>query len=157
MIKITTNIAPIIIKHIYIIKTTVKAFRAVGIKIYGYFVLGLPWETRETAEQTIKFACDLDLNYANFYTATVFPGSRFWDYAKENNLLDNDDRYQSAYYYPSVKTHVLSKDEVFELHKKAVKRFYLRPVYILKTLLGIRSFTEFKNYAMAGLGLLFRK
>ena len=139
------------------IKTTVKAFRDVGIKIYGYFVLGLPWETRETAEQTIKFACDLDLNYANFYTATVFPGSRFWDYAKENNLLDNDDRYQSAYYYPSVKTHALSKDEVFELHKKAVKRFYLRPVYILKTLLGIRSFTEFKNYAIAGLGLLFRK
>lgn len=139
------------------IETTVKAFRKAGIKIYGYFVLGLPWETEETAEATIKFACKLDLNYANFYTATAFPGSRFWDYALENNLFDEEDKYKSAYYYPSVKTHNLSKDRVFALHKKAVRKFYLRPSFILKTLFSIRSFTELKNYTLAGLGLLFKR
>ena len=99
----------------------------------------------------------MDLNYANFYTATAFPGSRFWDYAIENNLFDEEDKYKSAYYYPSVKTHNLSKDRVFKLHKEAVKRFYLRPSFILKTLFSIRSFTEFKNYTKAGLSLLLKK
>ena len=139
------------------IKNTVNIFRKVGIKVYGYFVLGLPWETEETAKATIDFACSLDLNYANFYTATAFPGSRFWDYAIENNLFDEEDKYKSAYYYPSVKTHNLSKDRVFKLHKEAVKRFYLRPSFILKTLFSIRSFAEFKNYTKAGLSLLLKK
>lgn len=139
------------------VRTTVKAFRRAGIKVYGYFVLGLPWETEETARQTINFAKKLDLNYANFYTATAFPGSRFWDYATDNNLFDEEDKYQSAYYYPSVKTHSLSKQQVFELHKTAVKEFYLRPKFIFTTLLSIRSISEFVNYTKAGLGLLFRK
>lgn len=139
------------------IKTTVKAFRKAGIKVYGYFVLGLPWETEETAQETIKFACKLDLNYANFYTATVFPGSRFWNYAQENKLFDEDEKYRSAYYYPSVRTHNLDKERVFALHKEAVRKFYLRPSFILKTLFSIRSFTELKNYTLAGLGLLFKK
>jgi len=139
------------------VKNTVSAFRKVGIKVYGYFVLGLPWETKETANATIDFACKLDLNYANFYTATAFPGSRFWDYATKNNLFDNEDKYKSAYYYPSVKTHNLSKEEVFELHKKAVRKFYLRPAFIIKTLFSIKSLAEFINYTKAGLALLFKK
>lgn len=139
------------------VKNTVSAFRKVGIKVYGYFVLGLPWETKKTANATIDFACKLDLNYANFYTATAFPGSRFWDYATKNNLFDNEDKYKSAYYYPSVKTHNLSKEEVFELHKKAVRKFYLRPAFIIKTLFSIKSLAEFINYTKAGLALLFKK
>lgn len=139
------------------IKETVNAFKKVGIKVYGYFVLGLPWEDEKTAQETIKFAINLNLNYANFYTATAFPGSRFWDYAIDNNLFDGENKYKSAYYYPSVKTHHLSKDRVFTLHKEAVKRFYLRPCFIFKTLLSIRSFVEFKNYTTAGIKLLFKR
>lgn len=138
------------------VETTVKAFRTAKIKVYGYFVLGLPWETEKTARETIEFAKKLDINYANFYTATVFPGSRFWDYALENGLFDKDDKYKSAYYYPSVKTHELSKDRVFELHKTAVRAFYLRWSFVFKTLFEIKSFTELKNYFVAGLRLLFK-
>ena len=65
--------------------------------------------------------------------------------------------FDSAYYVPTVRTHELSKERVFELHKQAVKRYYLRPKFILKTLLGLRSFTEFKNYFIAGLSLLLKK
>ena len=139
------------------VRSTVSAFRKAGVKVYGYFVLGLPWETKETAEMTIKFAKELDLSYANFYTATAFPGTRFWEYALSNGLFDNEDKYKSAYYYPSVKTHSLSKEEVFELHKRAVKSFYIRPSYILKTLFSIRSLAEFVNYAKAGIGLLIKR
>ena len=139
------------------VRLTVKIFKKAGIKIYNYFVIGLPWEDEDTVEDTIDFAIELDSDFISFYTATPLPGTRFYEYAKENKLINSDTSFSSAYFYPSVNTHHLSKDKVFELHKKAVKSFYLRPSYICKMLFKIRSFEEFKNYFKAGMNLLFRK
>lgn len=139
------------------VRRTVKTFKKAKIRIYNYFVIGLPWETEETVEETIKFAIELNSDFISFYTATPLPGSRFYDYAKENNLFDSETSFESAYFYPAVNTHQLTRNRVFELHKSAVKRFYLRPLYILKMLLRIRSFEEVKSYFTAGFNLLLRK
>lgn len=139
------------------VRLTVRIFKKYGIKIYNYFVIGLPWETEETVEDTIDFAIELDSDFISFYTATPLPGTKFYDYAKEHKLIDSDTSFKSAYFYPSVNTHHLTKDQVFKLHKRAVRKFYLRPTYILKMLTKIRSFTEFKNYFTAGMNLLFRR
>ena len=146
-------------KHITLddVRLTVRIFKRFGIKIYNYFVIGLPWETKDTVEDTIDFAIELDSDFISFYTATPLPGTKFYDYAKEHNLIDSNTSFKSAYYYPSVKTHNLTKEQVFKLHKRAIKKFYLRPSYILKTLLKIKTKTEFKNYFKAGLNLLFKR
>ena len=127
------------------------------IKIYNYFVIGLPWETEKTVEETIKFAIELDSNFISFYTATPLPATKFFAYAMMNKLTDGNLNFDNAYYVPTVRSHELSKERIFELHKLAIKRFYLRPKFILKTLFGLRSFTELKNYALAGISLLKRK
>lgn len=139
------------------VRRTVKTFKKAKIRIYNYFVIGLPWESEETVEETIRFAIELNSDFISFYTATPLPGSRFYDYAKEYNLFDKDTSFESAYFYPAVNTHFLTKDRVFELHKSAIKRFYLRPLYILKMLTRIRSFAEVKNYFTAGMNVLLRK
>lgn len=139
------------------VRLTVKIFKKFGFKIYNYFVIGLPWETEETVEDTIDFAIELDSDFISFYTATPLPGTKFYEYAKEHKLIDSDTSFKSAYFYPSVNTHSLTKDEVFKLHKRAIKKFYLRPNYIFKMLLKIRSFEEFKNYFTAGMNLLLRR
>jgi len=139
------------------IRNTVKIFKAAKIKIYNYFVIGLPWDNEETIEETIDFAIRLNSDYVSFYTATPLPGTRFYKFAKENNILLNTDSFEEAYYSPVVNTMCLTKERVFELHKQAIKRFYLRPGYILKTLIGIRSFAELKNYLKAGFKVLLRK
>lgn len=139
------------------VRRTVKVFKKAKIRIYNYFVIGLPWETEETVEETIKFAIGLNSDFISFYTATPLPGSRFYDYALEHNLFDKETSFQNAYYYPAVNTHNLSRERVFELHKSAIKRFYLRPLYILKMLSRIRSFAEIKNYFIAGMNVLLRK
>lgn len=120
------------------VRRTVKVFKKAKIRIYNYFVIGLPWETEETVEETIKFAIELNSDFISFYTATPLPGSRFYDYALEHNLFDKETSFENAYYYPAVNTHNLSRERVFELHKSAIKRFYLRPLYILKMLSRIR-------------------
>lgn len=139
------------------VRLTVKIFKKAGIRIYNYFVIGLPWEDEDSVEDTIDFAIELDSDFISFYTATPLPGSKFYEYAKENGLIDSDTSFSSAYFYPSVNTHHLSKERVFELHKKAIRRFYLRPSYIFRMLTRIRSFTEFKNYFKAGMEVLFRR
>ena len=136
------------------VKKTVKTFKKLGIQIYAYYVIGLPWETRDTVLETLEFAKSLNTEYVSFYTAAALVGTKFYDYVEENRLGMLN--YERPYYYPCVKTHFLSVDELFELHKKLVRSYYLRPSYILKMLLSIRSFKQLENYFKAGLKILFR-
>ena len=139
------------------IRETVNIFKKAKIRIYNYFVIGLPWEDEDTVEDTIEFAIELNSDFISFYTATPLPGTKFYAYASQNNLFNNQTSFKNAYYYPSVNTHFLSKERIFELHKSALKRFYLRPLYILKMLISIRSFEEIKNYTKAAINLILRK
>lgn len=137
------------------IRNTVKMFKKEGIKVYGYYVVGLPWESEETFRETMNFAKSLNTEYVSFYTATALIGTKFYDYVKEHNLGELN--FDLPYYYPSVNTHFLDKERVFELHKNALKEYYGRPSYMLMMLFKIRSFKEFFNYFKAGLRVLFRK
>ena len=139
------------------IRNTVKILKKHKIKIYNYFIIGLPWETEETVEETIRFAIELDSNFISFYTATPLPGTNYFAYAMANKLVEGNLDFTNAYYKPVVKSYTLSRERIFELHKLAVRRFYLRPKFIIKTLLSIRSFEEFKNYFWAGMNLILKK
>ena len=138
------------------IRDTVDAFKKAKIKIYNYFVLGLPWDDEATMSETIDFAIELDSDFVSFYTATPLPGTRFYNFIK-NELHEEVESYENAYYEPCVSTYSLSKEQVMEFHKNAVKAFYLRPLYILKMLLKIRSPYEIKSYFLAGMKILLNK
>src|SRR5262249_37495717 len=59
-----------------------------GIVIRGSFMLGLPNETPELARKTIKFALDLDPDYANFNIFFPEPGTGLYELAlKQGRLL----------------------------------------------------------------------
>jgi len=49
-----------------------------GIKNWGYFIIGLPTETEETIQQTIRFAKKLPLDIALFHVAAPYPGTPFF-------------------------------------------------------------------------------
>ena len=78
------------------IRNTVKILKKNKIKIYNYFVIGLPWETEETVEETIKFAIELDSNFISFYTATPLPGTKYFAYAMMNKLVEDNLDFRSA-------------------------------------------------------------
>lgn len=139
------------------IRDTVKIFKRAKIKVYNYFVIGLPWDNEETIEQTIDFAIELDSDFVSFYTAMPLPGTRFHKFATDRNLMNGNVSWENAYYNPVINTMCLNKERVFELHKEAIKRFYLRPEFILRSIFNIRSFAEVKNYFNAGMGILARK
>lgn len=135
----------------------VKILKGARIKIYSYFIIGLPWDNEETIEETIQFAIRLNTDFISFYTATPLPGTRFYKFAKENNLINGDVSWENAYYEPVINTMCLRKERILELHKQAIKRFYLRPRFIFRAIFSIRSFAELKNYFIAGMSILLRK
>jgi len=49
-----------------------------GIHNWGYFIIGLPGETEETIQETIRFAKRLPLDLALFHIAAPYPGSPFF-------------------------------------------------------------------------------
>ncbi|PIQ87318.1 MAG: hypothetical protein COV73_03590 [Candidatus Omnitrophica bacterium CG11_big_fil_rev_8_21_14_0_20_43_6] len=136
----------------------VQKTKKYGIKTLGFFMLGSPEETAESARKTIQFSKALDLDYVQVTKLTPFPNtdiyrklqaSGFGDYWKKFTL---DLEFEEE--LPSLETE-LTPHEISRFVKKAYQSFYLRPRYILKALARTRSLLEFKNLIMAATGLVF--
>lgn len=57
----------------------VHHFRQAGIQVAGFFIVGYPDETRDSVEQTFKFALDLPLDEISFNVPFPLPGSALFD------------------------------------------------------------------------------
>ena len=123
------------------------------IKTYGLFLLGLPWETRQMVEDTIRFMKELDPNFVDVNIAYPLPGTEYYRMAKEMNLFKDQDLQLGDYSKPIVQTVELSTNDLILLRRKAILSFYIRPSYILRTLAGIRSWRILKNYIKSGIRL----
>ncbi len=100
-----------------------------GIVIHGTFIIGLPGETRETIEETIKFACEINPHTIQVSLAAPYPGTELYRQAVENGWLDvehaeliDDHGVQMApLHYPH-----LSHQESFQSVEDFYRRFYFR-------------------------------
>lgn len=126
------------------IRTTISKIKKAKIQIYAYYVIGLPWESKETIERTFKFAKELNTEFASFYTATALMGTKFYDFVIKNRLGEINN--EKPYTYPSVKSYSLTSDEIYKYNKKMNKDYYLRPSYILKMAMQINSLIKLKTY-----------
>lgn len=86
-----------------------------GINIIGNFMFGLPGDTEETMQETLEFAKSLDLEYANFYVARAYPGSRI---------------YKGSKYWESYNQFGIDSDKVSKFRNKAFIEFFADPNYI---------------------------
>ena len=115
--------------RIEVAKKFSKDCRELGIKIHGTFILGLPGETRETIEETIRFAMEVNPHTLQVSLAAPYPGTFLYRQAVENGWLDarnaelvDDHGVQIApLHYPH-----LSHTEMFDGVEEFYRRFYLR-------------------------------
>jgi anaerobic magnesium-protoporphyrin IX monomethyl ester cyclase len=121
-----------------------------GLLVHGCFIIGLPGETRDTAQQTIEFAKELDPDDAQFFPLIVYPGTEAFEWAEKNKYLTTRDfskwNTEEGWHDSLISTEHLTKEEILELCNKARVEFYLRPKFILKTMrLMSASFNETKR------------
>jgi len=111
------------------VKKAVSLTEKAGISSKGYFILGLPLETKKTMSQTIRFAKTLPLNDVSVFMLTPFPGSCMYEIAENHGSFDQDfDRMNvlDVVYTPNG----LSRDMLLRYQHRFMRRFYLRPKII---------------------------
>ncbi|MCI0503081.1 B12-binding domain-containing radical SAM protein [Candidatus Micrarchaeota archaeon] len=121
------------------VRAAVRMTKEAGISPRCSFMLGNPGETRETIERTIQFALELDPDLAMFNITVPFPGTKMFEWAKQNGLLltENWDDYDLSKQVMRLPT--ISDQDLRESYSSAYRRFFLRPKYMLRRLAGIRS------------------
>lgn len=101
-------------------------------------MLGLPFETKETIKETIKFANSLKCYQAYINITTPYPGTDLLDLAKQGyggiRLLTEDWKDYRRYGNAVMEVNDLNKDDLIKLQKKAYKKFYLRPKIVMYNL-----------------------
>ncbi len=106
-----------------------KDCHELGVKIHGTFILGLPGETKETIQETIRFATEINPHTLQVSLAAPYPGTFLYDQAVENGWLDAehaeliDERgvQIAPLHYPH-----LSHTEIFTSVEEFYRRFYFR-------------------------------
>ena len=118
------------------VRRAFQAARSVGMETIGFFIIGMPGETEETIEETIRFAIELDPLVANFSIATPFPGTEMYRTVKENGRLLVEDYDDYVFFEGKARFEMdgLSPELVERKWKEAYRRFYLRPKRVLKIL-----------------------
>ncbi|HEY3380998.1 MAG TPA: radical SAM protein [Vicinamibacterales bacterium] len=122
------------------VERAVAACRKVGIATMGHCIFGLPGETRETAEATIQFMTRLGLDYMQSYCAVPYPKTELGEMARANGWIKTRNWSEFDFGGNSVMdTDTITAGEVTEFRRRAFRRFYLRPSYLLRT--AVRSFS----------------
>jgi hopanoid biosynthesis associated radical SAM protein HpnJ len=108
--------------------------RKLGILIHGTFILGLPGETPQTIEATIKFAKEINPHTIQVSLAAPYPGTTLYNQAIANgwlreseadNLVNAHGVQLAALSYPH-----LPKEEIFRSVERFYRSFYFRPAKI---------------------------
>jgi hopanoid biosynthesis associated radical SAM protein HpnJ len=105
--------------------------RDLGVTVHGTFIIGLPGETRETIQETIRFAREVNPHTIQVSVAAPYPGTELYRQAIENGWLPADDEgatlvsgngtQLAALSYPD-----LGHTEILDSVDALYKRFYFR-------------------------------
>ena len=136
------------------ITKAVRAAKKFGIKTIGHFIIGLPGSDPKTEKETIKLAKKLKLNFVQFYIATPFPGSEFYNDAIKNKWLvdpnwDHIEQGTAVISYPN-----FSARDIKKWKDRAYRSFYLRPyaVYSLMSSISAKKLISLPRYIKSFFG-----
>ena len=117
------------------IESAFKNMREAGIKSFAFFIFGYPGETLATMDQTVRYAIDLDPDFANFYPAVPYPGTALFDKVVRDGLLPpgaDADWSKMEYSYYLLRGNGLDEQTVMNAIQRAKRRFFLRPAYLVR-------------------------
>jgi len=70
-----------------------------GIITGAYFMLGIPTETREEMETTIRFAENSELDFAAFFKSTAYPGTELYESVRGEMTPETQGRYTDMHFF----------------------------------------------------------
>ncbi|HEY9609709.1 MAG TPA: hopanoid biosynthesis associated radical SAM protein HpnJ [Allocoleopsis sp.] len=106
-----------------------KNCKKAGIVVHGDFIIGLPGETKETIEQTLQFAKELDCETIQVSIGHAYPGTDFYNYVESNNYLRSDVEMtdETGHQLPHIEYPGLTRGEMMEAVEDFYAKYYFRP------------------------------
>lgn len=130
--------------------------KAAGIKNWGYFIIGLPGETEESIQETIRYAKQLPVDIALFHIAAPYPGTPFFYEVVENNWFRPGTKWEEVDMDQSTVLDYenLSAEQLEYWQKRATREWSLRPAPIWTFLQGLNSWEGAKSAINVGWQML---
>jgi radical SAM superfamily enzyme YgiQ (UPF0313 family) len=105
-----------------------KNAHSLGLTIHGDFIVGLPGESRESIQKTIDFAKKLNTETIQVSLAHPYPGTEFYDYVKQNNLITIDAMTDdTGHQLPNIIYPGLDRAELVDAVERFYGEYYFRP------------------------------
>ena len=107
------------------IRNVVKTIQDADINVIGNFIFGLPDDTIESMQETLKLSKELNCEFANYYSAMPYPGSRLFDETRQEDLPKNWSGYsQHSADTTPLPTATLTSREVLEFRDNAFHSYF---------------------------------
>ncbi len=115
--------------RVEVAKQFAKDCHSLGILVHGTFILGLPGETRETIQETLLFAKEVNPHTIQVSLAAPYPGTFLFKQASENGWFDGTDHLltDGGNQIAQLSYEHLSSGEIFDAVPGFYKSFYFRP------------------------------
>ncbi|HOO55265.1 MAG TPA: radical SAM protein [bacterium] len=133
----------------------IDLLRKHGIRVTGFFILGFPGETISDMKKTIELSMKLNLNRANFFNFTPFPGSDLFDRLRSEGKLKSLNYDETYIHSLSYCDDSIPHEEFIKIQRRAHFRFYLRPSIVLGLLRELHSFSQLRIIMQRSLRIIF--
>jgi hopanoid biosynthesis associated radical SAM protein HpnJ len=117
-------------------KQFTKDCHKLGLVIHGDFIMGLPGETHETIDNTIRFAKELDVETIQVSVAHAYPGTELHDYAMKNGFIAADSKMvdEGGHQLAHIQYPGLPADEILSAVHRFYDEYYFRPKAVFRIL-----------------------
>lgn len=108
----------------------IRICERLGIKVFGFYILGFIQDTAETMQRTIDYAKRLNTYLAQFDIMTPYPGTEYFEQVKDRILTTNWKEYTT--YHPVLRLDHVDPDTLLRFKRKAYREYYCRWEWFLK-------------------------
>ncbi len=132
-----------------------KLAKEAGLKIFGFYLIGLPWENRSHLEATKRMMLEIDSEFLELHIAVPYHGTPLYDIAKREGLIDDTVLGKDYFNAPTVGTKYLSVNDIVQFRKNVLLQYHLRPKYIASKIGDVaRRPVVLKSYVRFGFNLV---
>jgi anaerobic magnesium-protoporphyrin IX monomethyl ester cyclase len=124
-------------------RRTLEIAHELGIKNHVNFIIGLPGETPESVENTIRYIKSIPVDSVQFSVAVPFAGTSFHDEVTKNGFLITEDwsKY-NGFDHVVARTEAMTADEIARAIRRARRKVYFSPQFIKRRLGFFRNLED---------------
>ena len=140
------------------VRRAFKWAKQARLQTMGFFIFGMPGETEESMEKTIRLAMELDPDLAHFMMAAPFPGTEMWETLVKHGNVFSHEMDWSQLAIQDNQAHFafgdLAKETVERKWHEAHRRFYLRPKRMVRIATRKDTWQRLPYYARTAANML---